>query len=71
MRMLRRIRSLIGSHVIDMTDSDAIKMLIALEQPHFIIPEIEAIATQALADIEARRTMYSRAQCQSYPVDHE
>jgi len=41
------------SHVIDMTDTDAVKKLIALEQPNFIIPEIEAIATQALIDIEA------------------
>lgn len=40
-------------HVIDMTDTEAVKKLIALEQPHFIIPEIEAIATAALADIEA------------------
>ena len=41
------------SHVIDMTDTAAVKKLVALEQPHFIIPEIEAIATSALADIEA------------------
>lgn len=41
------------SYVIDMTDPEAVKKLIALEQPNFIIPEIEAIATQALADIEA------------------
>ena len=41
------------SYVIDMTDTNEVKKLIALEQPHFIIPEIEAIATQALADIEA------------------
>lgn len=41
------------SHVIDMTDTDAVKKLIALEQPDFIIPEIEAIATQALLDIES------------------
>jgi len=41
------------SYVIDMTDIEAVKKLIALEQPHFIIPEIEAIATSALADIEA------------------
>ncbi|TAN69460.1 MAG: formate-dependent phosphoribosylglycinamide formyltransferase [Methylobacter sp.] len=40
------------SHVIDMTDTEAVKKLIALEQPDFIIPEIEAIATQALIDIE-------------------
>ncbi|MCX7085500.1 MAG: formate-dependent phosphoribosylglycinamide formyltransferase [Methylococcales bacterium] len=41
------------SYAIDMTDSEAVKKLIALEKPHFIIPEIEAIATQALAEIEA------------------
>jgi len=41
------------SYVIDMTDTEALKMLIALEKPNFIIPEIEAIATRALADIEA------------------
>jgi len=41
------------SHVIDMTDTEAVKKLIAMERPNFIIPEIEAIATQALADIEA------------------
>jgi len=41
------------SYVIDMTDSQAVKDLIAKEQPNFIIPEIEAIATQALLEIEA------------------
>lgn len=41
------------SHVIDMTDGEAVKKLIALERPDFIIPEIEAIATDALAEIEA------------------
>jgi phosphoribosylglycinamide formyltransferase 2 len=41
------------SYVIDMTDAVAVKKLITLEQPHFIIPEIEAIATTALAEIEA------------------
>ena len=41
------------SHVIDMTDAGAVKKLIALEQPDFVIPEIEAIATSVLVDIEA------------------
>lgn len=40
------------AYVIDMTDAEAIKQLIAKEKPDFIIPEIEAIATEALADIE-------------------
>ena len=41
-------------HVIDMTDGVAVKALIAQEQPHWIIPELEAIATEALADIETQ-----------------
>lgn len=41
------------SYVIDMTDAMAVKELIATEQPDFVIPEIEAIATAALLDIEA------------------
>lgn len=41
------------SHVIDMTDAEALKALVALERPHFIVPEIEALNTAALADIEA------------------
>jgi len=40
------------SYVIDMTDATAVKELIAKEKPDFIIPEIEAIATDALAEIE-------------------
>lgn len=41
------------SYVIDMTDVQAVKQLIAKEKPDYIIPEIEAIATDALAEIEA------------------
>ncbi|MDZ7669137.1 MAG: formate-dependent phosphoribosylglycinamide formyltransferase [Gammaproteobacteria bacterium] len=41
------------SHVIDMLDSAAVKALVELEQPHLIVPEIEAIATAALVDLEA------------------
>jgi len=39
-------------HVLDMTDGEAVKNLVELERPDFIIPELEAIATDALADIE-------------------
>jgi phosphoribosylglycinamide formyltransferase 2 len=42
------------SHTIDMTDAQAIKALVQAERPHLIVPEIEAIATDALADIEAQ-----------------
>lgn len=41
------------SHVIDMTDALAVKALVAAERPHLIVPELEAIATDALAEIEA------------------
>jgi len=41
------------SYVIDMTDGVAVKALLAAEQPHFVIPELEAIATDALAEVEA------------------
>src|SRR3984885_14941590 len=43
------------SHVIDMTDGAALRALIEAERPHLIVPEIEAIATDTLAEIEAER----------------
>ena len=36
------------SHVINMLDGDALRAVIELEQPHYIVPEIEAIATATL-----------------------
>lgn len=41
------------AHVIDMTDDKALRDLITEEQPHLIVPEIEALNTNTLADIEA------------------
>ncbi|OQX07340.1 MAG: phosphoribosylglycinamide formyltransferase 2 [Thiothrix lacustris] len=41
------------SHVINMADPAALRALVEAEQPHFIVPEIEAIATDELAAIEA------------------
>ncbi|MEQ1591540.1 MAG: formate-dependent phosphoribosylglycinamide formyltransferase [Thiobacillaceae bacterium] len=41
------------AHVIDMRDASALRALIEQEKPHFIVPEIEAIATEALLEIEA------------------
>lgn len=43
------------SRVIDMTDANAVKRLLINERPHFVIPEIEAIATDALAAVEAQQ----------------
>ena len=41
------------SHVLDMLDGAAIRALIAREQPHLVVPEIEAISTQTLVELEA------------------
>ncbi len=40
------------SHVIAMTDGDALRALIEQEKPHLVVPEIEAIATDMLVEIE-------------------
>lgn len=40
------------SHVINMLDGQALKALVEAEKPHFIVPEIEAIATDMLVELE-------------------
>src|SRR5690554_1861257 len=40
------------SHVISMLDGAALRQVIELEKPHLIVPEIEAIATDTLAELE-------------------
>ena len=40
------------SHVITMTDEQALRRVIEEERPHFIVPEIEAIATPTLQALE-------------------
>lgn len=40
------------SHVINMLDGAALKALVALEKPDYIVPEIEAIATDTLIELE-------------------
>ena len=40
------------SHVISMLDGAALRSVIEAEQPHLIVPEIEAIATATLAELE-------------------
>jgi phosphoribosylglycinamide formyltransferase 2 len=41
------------SHVVTMTDAAALRAVVEAERPHLIVPEIEAIATDELARIEA------------------
>lgn len=40
------------SHVIDMLDGAALRSVIEQERPHYIVPEIEAIATATLVELE-------------------
>ncbi len=40
------------AYVIDMTDAKALRALVEQEQPHFLVPEIEALATDELVRIE-------------------
>jgi len=41
------------AHVIPMTDGAALRRLVELEKPQLIVPEIEAIATDTLVELEA------------------
>lgn len=43
------------SHVLSMLDGAALRSVIEAERPHFIVPEVEAIATDTLAAIEVER----------------
>ena len=40
------------SHVLDMLDGDAVRTLIERERPHLVVPEIEAIHTSTLVELE-------------------
>jgi phosphoribosylglycinamide formyltransferase 2 len=40
------------SHVVTMTDGPSLRAVIELERPHLVVPEIEAIATEMLLEIE-------------------
>ncbi|MFB9134305.1 formate-dependent phosphoribosylglycinamide formyltransferase [Vibrio olivae] len=42
------------SHVLNMLDGEALEAIIALEKPDFVVPEIEAIATSKLVELEAK-----------------
>ncbi len=40
------------SHVIDMQDAEALRTLLVKERPDLVVPELEAIATSVLAELE-------------------
>ncbi len=41
------------AHVISMLDADALRKVLRAESPNFIVPEVEAIATDVLVELEA------------------
>lgn len=61
------------SYVLDMTDPKALRAVIEAEQPHLIVPEIEAIATDELAAIEAEglATVIPTARATQLTMDRE
>jgi phosphoribosylglycinamide formyltransferase 2 len=42
------------SHVFNMLDPEALREVIARERPDYVVPEVEAIATQTLVELEAQ-----------------
>ena len=40
------------SYVVSMLDGDALREIVEKEKPDYIVPEVEAIATQTLMELE-------------------
>ena len=60
------------SHVIDMLDSSALKSVISQENPDIVIPEIEAINTQVLVELEQEGlTVVPSAKATKLTMDRE
>jgi len=61
------------SHVIDMTDGKILRQLIEQEQPNYVVPEIEAIATDTLLEIEAEKiaTVIPKARATQLTMNRE
>ncbi len=61
-----------ASHVISMLDGDALRAVIAEERPDFVVPEIEAIATETLLALEAEGvTVIPTARAARLTMDRE
>ncbi|MFS0722579.1 formate-dependent phosphoribosylglycinamide formyltransferase [Paenibacillus sp. 1P07SE] len=60
------------SHVIDMLDADQLRQLIEQEKPDLIVPEIEAIATSVLVELEqAGQRVIPTARAAQLTMDRE
>ncbi len=59
------------AHVINMADGAALRALIEQERPHLIVPEIEAIATDMLVEIEREGLARGDPNCARCATHHE
>jgi phosphoribosylglycinamide formyltransferase 2 len=60
------------SHVINMLDGNALRALVEQERPHLIVPEIEAIATPTLVELERKGfTVIPTARAARLTMDRE
>jgi len=60
------------SHVVSMLDAPALRRIIEAEKPHYIVPEIEAIATEELLALEAEGyTVVPTARAARLTMDRE
>jgi len=60
------------SHVIDMLDGTEIRRVVELERPHLVVPEIEAIHTATLQDLESEGfTVIPTARAARLTMDRE
>jgi phosphoribosylglycinamide formyltransferase 2 len=59
------------SHVIDMQDAAALRALLEAEAPDLVIPEIEAIATEVLAEFEDRLRVVPTARATVLTMNRE
>jgi phosphoribosylglycinamide formyltransferase 2 len=60
------------SHVIDMLDPAEVRRVVELERPHLVIPEIEAISTPTLLELEAEGvTVIPTARAARLTMDRE
>ena len=60
------------SHVIDMLDPAALRRVIEFERPHWVVPEIEAIHTPTLIELEAAgQTVIPTARAARLTMDRE
>ena len=60
------------SHVVDMLDGAQLRAIVEQEKPHYIVPEIEAIATATLIELEAEGfTVVPTARATQLTMDRE